>query len=376
MRRVAVPILLLAAVIAAPLGAAEGKIPIWMPTIITQPGYYLLTRDISGSAGPVISIPADGVTLDLNGHTIGQTSMTAPAIDIGGATGGTKGIVIQGGKVQGGLHGIVSSGPGDEMPIVLSDLILSGQMQSAVKAVGFGQLSAQGIIIVNGNVGFELLESAAGQPPPPNPPRAMIRNADIRAGGGIHCTGVICSIRDSSFQYQPADPMAVTPALSFSGVDGGEAVGIVIQGGMPAGSAAPCWIEVVSSSGIIIVGGKIQGPGPVAGGADCIGADATSSDVVIQNTTLTGCAGDGIHALGSDMIIEDGKITGAGGHGIFAGGSNFIIEDGKITANGGSGIWFQTGGHVYRGNVLRGNTGGSVGGPGSTSVVDGGGNIL
>ncbi len=56
MRKLSSLAMLLAALAIAPLDAAEGKIPIWMPTVITQPGHYVLTRDVSASTGPVISI--------------------------------------------------------------------------------------------------------------------------------------------------------------------------------------------------------------------------------------------------------------------------------------------------------------------------------
>src|SRR5438034_320997 len=62
--------LVLAALAAGPLIADEGRIPVFAPTVITQPGYYVLTRDISVSGGHVITIQANNVTLDLNGRTI------------------------------------------------------------------------------------------------------------------------------------------------------------------------------------------------------------------------------------------------------------------------------------------------------------------
>ncbi|HEY3174460.1 MAG TPA: right-handed parallel beta-helix repeat-containing protein [Candidatus Polarisedimenticolia bacterium] len=373
MRKRLILMMLLATLAGAPLGAAEGKIPLWMPTVITQPGHYVLTRDISATAGPAVSIQADGVTLDLNGHTINQPGATQAAIVIGGVSGSSKGIIIVNGKIQGGLHGIQYQPPDPQQPLSLSDLILSGQAQAAVHAAGFGQVSAQGIIIIGTLVGFELLGNVAGSPPPPIPPKAIIRNADIRAGGGIHCTGVTCSIRDLAFEHQPPDPTAVSPAINFNGADGSEALGIVIVNGMPpVAGITPC-VGVVSSRGIVIAGGKFHGPG-TTGGA-CIEVDSDSQDVVIQDNTLTGCGGDGIHSMGSNVAIQGIFINGGGGHGIFAGGTNVIIDDGKLTANAGAGIWFETTGHVYRGNILRGNLRGAVDGPGVTGAVDGGGNI-
>jgi len=49
-----VPAIALALVIlpAAPILADEARIPIFQPTTITQPGYYILTRDLSPASGP------------------------------------------------------------------------------------------------------------------------------------------------------------------------------------------------------------------------------------------------------------------------------------------------------------------------------------
>ena len=50
---------------AAPILADEARIPIFQPTTITQPGYYILTRDLSPASGTAITIQSDGVTVDL-----------------------------------------------------------------------------------------------------------------------------------------------------------------------------------------------------------------------------------------------------------------------------------------------------------------------
>src|SRR5438093_7812333 len=51
---------------AAPILADEARIPIFQPATITQPGYYILTRDLSPASGTAITIQSDGVTVDLN----------------------------------------------------------------------------------------------------------------------------------------------------------------------------------------------------------------------------------------------------------------------------------------------------------------------
>ena len=94
-----------------PAMAGEGRIPLWEPTVIDQPGHYVLTRDISADTGPVINIQADGVTLDGNGYTISLSSTTEPVIQIGGVGVSQTGIVLSNSKVSGGLHGIRAINP-------------------------------------------------------------------------------------------------------------------------------------------------------------------------------------------------------------------------------------------------------------------------
>jgi parallel beta-helix repeat protein len=56
----------------APLFGADGATPIWQQTIITQPGHYAVTRNLTGVSA-VIRIEADDVDVDLNGFTLSNT---------------------------------------------------------------------------------------------------------------------------------------------------------------------------------------------------------------------------------------------------------------------------------------------------------------
>jgi len=74
------------------LFAADGAIPIWKRTHITEPGHYVVTRDITESPY-VIQVYADNVTLDLNGHTLTTTGApTVEAFDV-------RGLVIRNGTI-------------------------------------------------------------------------------------------------------------------------------------------------------------------------------------------------------------------------------------------------------------------------------------
>jgi Right handed beta helix region len=364
--------LLLTAAAATPVSAAEGRFPVWTATSITEPGHYILTQDVTASSGPVVSILADGVTLDLNGHTIRTTDASQPVILIGGAAGSENGIIVIDGKVEGGRHGILYQAPPDDgTPLVLEDLTIAGSADAAVKGVGFSQISAKGITIVNSLVGFDLQASAPGTPPPPVPPSARIREAQIRGAGGIHCTGVVCSLREISFELDL--PGAATPmsALRFSDATGGEAVGIIIINSLPSASSFPivdvlgvCWLTLTD---LTIVG-------PAIGTQPCIHMDPASRDFIIRNSVLSRCGGDGIRSEGINGVLKGNLVSGSA-NGIFAGGSNMIIDDGDLSGNSGAGIWFASSNHVYRANILRGNTGGGVAGPGASDATNAGGNV-
>jgi hypothetical protein len=62
----------------AAAGSGDPRVPISEPTIITEPGRYVVTNDIDGVNAEycVISIEADDVDLDLDGHVLDANSAT------------------------------------------------------------------------------------------------------------------------------------------------------------------------------------------------------------------------------------------------------------------------------------------------------------
>ncbi len=86
----------------APSGAADGRVPVYQPTTISQPGSYYLTRDLTGAAGAaVIDIASDDVTLDLAGHTLRVTGA-----GYGITAGNRSGVRIANGRIVGGYVGM------------------------------------------------------------------------------------------------------------------------------------------------------------------------------------------------------------------------------------------------------------------------------
>ena len=78
-------LVILICAVALPALAAEGRIPIWQyPTIITAPGKYIVTRNISAAGGPmpVIQIQVPDVDIDINGFTLDASGSPVPVIYI------------------------------------------------------------------------------------------------------------------------------------------------------------------------------------------------------------------------------------------------------------------------------------------------------
>ncbi len=71
----------------------NGKIPVFQPTAITNPGSYYLTGDIGGN----IQVDFSGVTLDLNGHTVNGN------IQVDSGSTGVSDIRITNGRINGTL---------------------------------------------------------------------------------------------------------------------------------------------------------------------------------------------------------------------------------------------------------------------------------
>jgi hypothetical protein len=85
------------------LAQIEPRTPISaVPYIITQPGSYYLTTNITVSSGNAISIATSNVTLDLSGFAISSTTATAAGYGIL-INGGSRNITIAHGIIQGSV---------------------------------------------------------------------------------------------------------------------------------------------------------------------------------------------------------------------------------------------------------------------------------
>ncbi len=117
----------------APVGAFDGRTPIGTASFtISAPGSYVLTANLS-SAGNVITIAADDVTLDLNGYSVHSTGTTTGNTGIF-ISGVRDNITIRNGNVNGGLIGIQAT--------TATNVLVEGVRVSNAKTIGIGIISS------------------------------------------------------------------------------------------------------------------------------------------------------------------------------------------------------------------------------------------
>lgn len=93
--------------IAAPLSAADGRIPISsLPYTISAPGTYYLTRPLTLASGTAINIASNQVTLDLGGQTLSVGATTVGNYVIYSGNPGYSGVRVTNGNLAGGNSAI------------------------------------------------------------------------------------------------------------------------------------------------------------------------------------------------------------------------------------------------------------------------------
>ncbi|RMF74262.1 MAG: right-handed parallel beta-helix repeat-containing protein [Acidobacteria bacterium] len=105
-----------------PAMASGGRVPIHqVPTTISAPGSYYLSRDLAGAGGTaLIEIAADDVTIDLAGHTLRRTDTIGDGIRTAASV---TGIEIFGGRIVGGRRGLsLTRGDGSSFEVRVHDL--------------------------------------------------------------------------------------------------------------------------------------------------------------------------------------------------------------------------------------------------------------
>ncbi len=122
-------------------GGKSGDRPIVRSAVITEPGSYILLRDLT-STEP-IRILASGVTLDLNGH---QLSASTKGAGIGVGVEGATGVTIKNGRVGGFMMNVRLM---NSTNVTVKDLSIVG-----ADLAPSGGPSEMGIVLLNARASF------------------------------------------------------------------------------------------------------------------------------------------------------------------------------------------------------------------------------
>lgn len=317
-------------------GTDQGRIPIYQPVTITEPGSYVLTRNLTVTGIQAITVDANDVTIDLNGHVIsGDTTVVR-------INANRDNVVIQGGSL---VRTIGSQA-------VLQQLPSTSEPKVTLKHVAFRGGSVE-------------LSGAD----------AVITECTFVGGRGLRIMGKKARVTHNQF-----GPGLVDTAMRLTDVSGAEIANNYILGGGVSGvddiyiaghgtgnrivdnaiqQGSGFGIRVGDSnlvegnvitdsreSGIWIGSGNLLVNNVVARSNDI--TDAPFSIRVGGSNTIRGnhiegtLCNDGIYIEGSNNLLEDNVV-----HGLVGG-----CDSGKAAA-----LRFLPGAddNAYRNNQLRGN---------------------
>ena len=276
--------------------ADEGRIPVSDPnTTLSVPGRYVVTRNLTGTGSPIITLNASDIDLDLNGMLITQSDAGQVAIQAGGGFWNHR---IHGGSVRGGLFGINVSG-------VTKRAVIEG-----VDITGSGfdgiRINDTQEFVVRNNIIHDVVDPGNG---------CGLRITPF--GGSVAKRGLI---EDNAFRRMNRGIVVL------------DARGVVVTRNrlIDIDSTA---VEIWDSLGLVISQNTIHDVGVG------ITLDSNSHDNVLTANTVTTSI-IGIDLLGGDRNLLDGNVCNANT------GWGIRLSPGSTN-------------NVYRGNMARGNGGSS-----------------
>lgn len=115
------------------------------PTMLTEPGVYMLTTGatISSSSGAGITIMSSNITLDLNGQTISGTG-TGAGVRVVGA----RNVVVKNGIIDGALMGVVTMNSSN---VRIEGLMIRGSMGAPPEA-GIMMVATANSVVMNNQI--------------------------------------------------------------------------------------------------------------------------------------------------------------------------------------------------------------------------------
>jgi len=314
------PVLFLIVAVALPALAGEGRIPIYQyPTVINQPGKYIVTRNINGAGGPqpVIDVQAPDVDIDLNGFTLSNLGGPQPII----YTFGGVPLTIRNGTLVGGSEGIYAQTGADDVPmfkVVVEDVNV---MASAGYGIHLRMISDFALrrnnIASSQNVAIFI---DGGNPMLPYPVMGTIEHNRIQdCYGGITVIygSSVATLNNRLERITNIAPLPAQGAIIYDYSEGGLISENTIEELKGGGGA----IYLGDSSGCKIYNNIVRRVADSAdGGTAGIWLAGFSNDNLVLNNVVTQCARDGVLVEGSrnhlDRNVMNSNGTTGTGHGL------------------------------------------------------------
>ncbi|MBP7149078.1 MAG: right-handed parallel beta-helix repeat-containing protein [Acidobacteria bacterium] len=317
---------LLLAASALHAGAAEARVPLYTTTTITVPGTYVLTRNITGP-GPLISIQASDVDVDLNGFNLTPTS--GAAID---AQNQAR-ISVHDGFIENGSNAVrfdtIDGGR-------IERLNVAGQTGAGLNLVGCTGIVIRDLIVRN--TGAEGVLFDAGPLATPG-----IVEVSDSLFSGIGTLGI--SLRNAGASL-----------VAKNGIDTTGARGLLLDG-CTASTVRDNIVRSTVFAGIALVGSN--------------GCQLLSN--IVRLPTNDGILVD---QSSNENMLARNQVSGGLASGINVGGDRNVLDRNQSNGNSGWGLRFNSNANdnVYRTNMARGNTGGACGGGTADFCDQGAGN--
>lgn len=115
------------------------------PTVLTEPGNYMLTTGatVSSSSGAGITIMSSNITLDLNGQTISGTG-TGAGVRVVGA----RNVTVKNGIIEGAMIGVMTINSSN---VRIEGLMIRGSMGAPPEA-GIQMVATANSVVVNNQI--------------------------------------------------------------------------------------------------------------------------------------------------------------------------------------------------------------------------------
>lgn len=316
--------LTLALLLAPALHADESRIPLYAAGAITAPGYYVLTRDVSGS----ISVNTNDVVIDLNGHKLLPSAssngvLVSPLRDR---------ITVKNGFISGGLAGVYCN------------------------TTAYVNLRFEGLTILGSGIGIDVHGDSGTV--------EVVACNILRTAGGIQIDGTGTSaltfsglIRDCVVDTESGTPLNLL-----------ETTGFLVTGNVFKSRGSTNTIVNFNSTGGLLDANTVR--------ANAIGDGIRVGTpyATVSNNVVADAGDNGIEVNAGSVVLERNRVFSSGGDGIRVNGDHCLVDGNVSQYNSDCGLDMAGGvDNAYRNNMLRGN-----GGAATCTVADdtnAGGNI-